>query len=246
MTPSHIIIVVAVFSVAICHADPTPVANDPAVIPRMLADARSLEEVPFSQVVESATNWRVLPVDPETHRDVITALSTAMDRVLERLSAPGHKIHVVGRINEASRYIEDELCIELNAIPGWECSIPATTAGATQRSGYPDLLIKTPAGIFFIDPKLVAEASEASALRTFYYEPRVMTNKIQYDAVHLLIGVSHAGWKDGRLILTGWKLVDLSSLPVRLKAEFQASNRELYTPERTIAASSPKASGRKK
>ena len=245
MTPSRII-VVAVFSVAICHADPAPAANDPAVIPRMLADARSLEEVPFSQVIESATNRRVLPVDPEIHRDVITALSAAMDRILERLSASEHKIHVVGRINEGSRHLEDELLIELNAIPGWECGIPGTTAGTTQRSGYPDLLVKTPSGIFFIDPKLVSEESKSSALRTFYYEPKVTTSKIQYDAVHLPIGVSHAGWEEGRLILTGWKLVDLSSLPVRLKAEFQASNRELYTPERTIAASSSAASGKKK
>ncbi len=243
---SRRMILAAVCSVVICYAEPAPVANDPSVIPRMLADARSLEEVPFSQVVEASTNRRVVPVDMELHRDVIVALSTAMDRILKRLAASGHQIHAVERINEASRYIEDELLIELNAIPGWACSIPETTVGTAQRSGYPDLLIKTPAGMFFIDPKLVAEESESSALRTFYYEPRVMTNKIQYDAVHLLIGVSHAGWDDGRLIFTGWKLVDLSSLPVRLKAEFQASNRELYTPERTIAASSPTASGKKK
>ena len=51
--------------------------------------------------------------------------------------------------------------------------------------------------------------------------------KITDDAVHLLAGIEHDG-KDGLWTFTGWRLVDLSKLRVRLKAEFQASNAELY------------------
>ncbi|MGL5018193.1 MAG: hypothetical protein ACRDBP_08680, partial [Luteolibacter sp.] len=63
--------------------------------------------------------------------------------------------------------------------------------------------------------------------RTFYFEPKNETLKITDDAVHLLVGIEHDG-KDQQWTFTGWRLVDLSTLRVRLKAEFQASNAELY------------------
>jgi hypothetical protein len=53
------------------------------------------------------------------------------------------------------------------------------------------------------------------------------TLKITDDAVHLLAGIEHDG-KDGQWTFTAWRLVDLSKLRVRLKAEFQASNADLY------------------
>ena len=45
--------------------------------------------------------------------------------------------------------------------------------------------------------------------------------------MHLLVGIEHDG-KDGEWTFSGWRIVDLSKLRVRLKAEFQASNAELY------------------
>ena len=62
---------------------------------------------------------------------------------------------------------------------------------------------------------------------SFYFEPKDETLKITDDAVHLLAGIGHDG-KDGAWTFTGFKMVDLSELQVRLKAEFQASNSELY------------------
>ena len=79
----------------------------------------------------------------------------------------------------------------------------------------------------YLDPKLYEKKSRASSLRTFYYEPRTHTNKIQYDALHLLIGISHDG-NEGAWQFTSSEICDLSHFHVRLKAEFQASNRDLY------------------
>ena len=45
--------------------------------------------------------------------------------------------------------------------------------------------------------------------------------------MHLLVGIEHDG-KTSAWTFTGWRLVDLSTLQVRLKAEFQASNADLY------------------
>jgi hypothetical protein len=74
----------------------------------------------------------------------------------------------------------------------------------------------------------VEDSAWDSTLRTFYFEPKVQTLKITDDAVHLLAGIGHDG-HDGAWKFTGFKLVDLSKLHVRLKAEFQASNADVYS-----------------
>jgi len=230
---------VLVLAVLICsaNAQESTVNNDATLVTRVLKDARNLETVPFSEVVESATGHHVIPVDRNLHDHTLTKLTAVIDQVVEKLGEPKHPIHAVGRINEASRFIEDELFAAFNRVPDWKCSIPETTGGAAQRSGYPDLLLETPDGAFYLDPKLYSQESESSSLRTFYYEPRVETNKIQSDAVHLLVGIMHTGWQNGKIGFTRWSLVDLATMQLRLKAEFQASNREIYSTGRTIASS---------
>ena len=81
--------------------------------------------------------------------------------------------------------------------------------------------------------------SRASSLRTFYYEPQQETGKVLEDAHHVLIGFEHAGKVDGQWQFLGWELVDLSRLKLRLKAEFQGSNRDLYRPETIVGRSGP-------
>lgn len=234
------LLVVGGLLTATCLGEPATPSAD--VIPSMLAKARTLESVPFREVVQAATGHTVHPFSQESFPDARARLPAILDAVLADLNRPDHPIHGAPRINEASKYIEDSLLERLNAIPGWACTFPSTAAGRQQRSGYPDLRIETPEGVFFLDPKLVASGSEQSSLRTFYYEPKIDTNKINEPGAHLLIGVSHGGWKDGKLRLIGWRLVDVADLPVRVKAEFQASNRELYAPDLTIAESAPSPS----
>ena len=50
-------------------------------------------------------------------------------------------------------------------------------------------------------------------------------------AQHPAVGIEHDG-KEPLWTFTGWRLVDLSKLRVRLKAEFQATNAGLY--EKTV------------
>jgi hypothetical protein len=235
-----------VLLISCANAENLSVTDDSIRVSRVLDDARSLEMVSLSAVVESATGHRVLPVDREKHRATLATLTGVIERVMQNLNHPKHPIHAVGRINEASRFIEDELLADLNEVPNWKCSIPKTSDGGAQRSGYPDLFLQTPDGNFYLDPKLYSEESEFSSLRTFYYEPRRETNKIQADASHLLIGIMHTGWTDGRLTFTRWSIIDLATIPLRLKAEFQASNREIYSSAHTLAASKPNDAASKK
>lgn len=157
-------------------------------------------------------------------------LGPVLDGALAALNAPDSPAKKLARINEASRLFEDEILRRINAVPGWTCRTPPTISGETQRSGYPDLEIveKASGRVTYLDPKLFAGGSAESSFRSFYYEPKGCTGKITSDARHLIAGISHDG-HDGGWHFTGWKLVDVSALPVKLKAEFQASNREMYS-----------------
>jgi hypothetical protein len=140
-----------------------------------------------------------------------------MDEVLVEMNADDSPMRGLRRINEGSRFFEDGLLEGLEKSEGITCGIPPTREGAAQRSGYPDLRITDEAtgDVYYLDPKLMERGSATSSLR------------ITEDASHLLLGIEHDG-KDGVWEFLGYQLVDLSSLKVRLKAEFQASNRDLY------------------
>ena len=116
--------------------------------------------------------------------------------------------------------------------------MPSTAAGAKQRSGYPDMRLtdKATGRILYLDPKLYAKGSRTSSLRTFYFTPRRETNKVNDDAHHLIVAFEHDRTADG-MMFTRWELVDISGFKVKLKAEFEGSNRDLYREEATVAKS---------
>ena len=205
----------------------------------LLQDERDLKGIPFSEVLAATTGKKILPIDPSKDQAWLKKLGAILDLTLAKLNDPAHPMHTAGRINEASRFIEDELLAECAKVEGWSCGIPKTTAGEEQRSGYPDLrLVLEDGSVVYLDPKLFATDSRASSFRTFYYEPKTTTSKVQDDARHLLVGVHHNEAQGGQLRLEGWDLVDVSRIQVQLKAEFQASNRDMYRDE-TIVLQSP-------
>lgn len=207
----------------------------------LLQDGRDLKEVPFSDVLAATTGKKIIPVDPSTDQPWLGRLGKVLDGVLADLNLPSSGIHKAGRINEASRSIEDQLRAALNGEAGWKCEIPRTTAGEEQRSGYPDLrLVLENGGVVYLDPKLYEEDSRNSTLRTFYFEPKTTTSKVHDDARHLLVAIRHNGKTGGDLRLRGWELIDVSKIRVRLKAEFQASNHDMYRKDNVVAEGTPK------
>lgn len=92
--------------------------------------------------------------------------------------------------------------------------------------------------VFYIDPKLYAVGSRDSSFRTFHFEPKLAINKVRDDPGHLVVGFEHepreryARWR-----FTLWNLVDLCQFKVKLKAEFQGSNRDMYREEAIVASS---------
>lgn len=201
----------------------------------LLEDGERLEDVRFAEVVEAVSGKKVLPLDLENADDAQIAkeIEQAVSDMLSAFEGPQHPIHQVGRINEVSGHVEAFLLSELNRRDGLVCAIPSNASGELQRSGYPDLrlLHEATGRVIYLDPKVYKQGSETSSFRTFYFEPKKETNKILDDASHLILGISHGGKVDGCWQFEGWKVVDLVDFRVRLKAEFQASNRDLYREE---------------
>ncbi|MFT5468135.1 MAG: hypothetical protein ACI8UO_003243 [Verrucomicrobiales bacterium] len=198
---------------------------------RMVLDEATSADVPFRDVIRAVTGKQVLPIDRQQLLDekIVDAVTGAIRKTIAELNQPGSPTNEEGRINEVSRHFEDALERHLDALPDFTCETPKTAGGKQLSSGYPDLrIVHEPSGrVAYLDPKLMAADSAKSSLRTFYYTPRTTTSKVLDDAHHLLVGIEHDG-NTGEWKFTGWKLVDLYDFKVRLKAEFQASNRDLY------------------
>lgn len=206
-------------------------ADDAALIRQLLDEKLDHRTFAFADVVKASTGKSIIPLDETNaaHQRITTAIRKSLTISLATLSQPDSPVRQLRRINEASRHFEELLLEKINQTPGLRCEIPPTKTGDLQRSGYPDLKITDTATglVAYLDPKLVEEKSTSSTLRTFYYEPKENTAKINDDAIHLLCGIEHDG-KNGEWTFTRFHLVDLSTLRVRLKAEFQASNAQLY------------------
>ena len=220
------------FGEGISAKEPVPLKtdSDAALVRSLLGENLSDRTFSFATIANACSGKQVLPLtnDP-VHLRITAAISHALKLTLTELNQPDSPVKRLRRINEASRFFEDSIHKHLNEIPGWTCDVPPNRSGVHQRSGYPDLRIIDDESklVFYLDPKLVEQGSAESTFRTFYFEPKNETLKITGDAVHLLAGIEHDG-KEGSWTFTGWRLVDLSQLRVRLKAEFQASNAELY------------------
>ncbi len=206
----------------------------------LLEEDRRLEGLPFSEVIEAATGRRVLPIDRSdaATRRVLQLVAQAADLTLREANQPDAEAGRTRRINEASRFFEDTLRARLEAEPSLSCDFPPTAEGKAQRSGYPDLrLVDQETGtVYYIDPKVHATDSRRSSFRTFYYEPKTTTNKVLEDAHHLVLGISHATVEGRPPHFQNWELIDLTSMKIKLKAEFESSNREMYRDDAVVAA----------
>ena len=210
------------------------------LIPWLLDENESLKGLRFADVIAATSGKKVLALDATDKDDqrVLAQIGTALDAVLAAMNAPDSKTRGVRRVNEMSAKFEDAIREKLHAGPGLECAVPVTADGRHLRSGYPDLRLvdKATGRVFYLDPKLYAQGSRTSALRTFYFEPKRATNKVNDDAHHLIIGIEHDRDAEGVVHFTKWELIDLANFRVKLKAEFEGSNADMYRPEAVVGA----------
>lgn len=219
----------------------SPASSAATFIPWLLQGKEELNQLPLSEVIFYATGKKVTAINlqDETDQRVLKQLGEALDEVVKRMNAPDSPVQSVARINEVSSPFENMIRELLNASPGLSCDFPKTAEGKAQRSGYPDLRLvdRVTGRVYYLDPKLYAAGSRESTFRTFYFEPKVATNKVREDAVHLILGFEHEARQAGHWNFSRWDVVDLAHFKVKLKAEFQGSNRDMYRPEAIVAKS---------
>src|SRR5437868_5131343 len=166
-----------------------------ALIPWLLQEDAQLRGIPFSEVIFDTTGKHVLAFDAKNDIDarVLREISSVLDKVMVRLNAPDSRIQGIPRINEVSSHFEDLTRELLNEAPGLSCDFPKTAEGRAQRSGYPDLELTDQQShrVYYLDPKLYAVGSRDGSFRTFYFEPKIATNKVREDAVHFIVGFEH-------------------------------------------------------
>jgi hypothetical protein len=183
-------------------------------------------------VMAQTTGREVIALDPTnpSHQSISEAILTEAIKVSKELSRSESPAHEKRRINEVSALFENALRLKIDALPDFTCQIPSTVQGKSQRSGYPDLRVEhLPSGtVAYLDPKLFEHDSMKSTLRTFYYEANRKNTKVTEDALHLLLGFPHDG-NTTEWIFEIPKLVDLSRIDLKLKVEFSASNKDLYS-----------------
>ena len=232
-----LLLVLAFAPLAVAEEKPHAVRQ---LIPWLLDEDAALKGILFSDVISATSGRRVLPVDrkdADTAR-ILKIIGTALDTVLAEMNSTGSPAKKQKRVNEMSKFFEDSIMANLRGIEGFECGVPRTAAGRSQRSGYPDIRLvdKATGRVIYLDPKLYAKGSRHSSLRTFYFTPKRETNKVNDDAHHLIVGIEHE--KTGAEVkFTRWELIDLSSFRVRLKAEFEGSNADMYREDAVVAGS---------
>ena len=213
------------------------------LIPWLLDDAKSFKGIRFADVIAATSGKRVIPVDPKDVDDqrVLAQVGAALSEVLVALNAPDSETRKAKRVNEMSSAFEDAIRAKLKSLPGLSCDFPLTTSGQKQRSGYPDLRLvdRATARVFYLDPKLFAKGSKTSSFRTFYFEPKRETNKVNDDARHLIIGIEHERATDGSVRFLRWELIDLANFRVKLKAEFEGSNADMYRADAVVGSGAP-------
>ena len=208
--------------------------------PPIHSSHNAIEEISsFGAIVSETTGYDVLPFaeNSDVDKAAVSVLTEAFLNLKRLFADPSFAAHSAERINEVSRHVEDGLRDYLEGHPDFDCQIPRTREGQIQRAGYPDLRLKHLASgrVYFLDPKLYRSDSERSQFRSFYFEPKSTTSKINEAGVHLVLGIEHFGKDEqSRWTLGGLKIVDVAGLPVRQKLEYHAGNRSLYAPERVV------------
>lgn len=186
-----------------------------------------LDKVSFKDVLELTSPYKLHPIDlnQEDDKELIDSLVTSCKSLLA-LATKARRRYEGARINEVSKSIENELVEEIRKT--------GLNTRILSAQGYPDIELKdTHNRVTYLEIK-ISGVKEKTGFRTFYYSSG---KKITSDARHLLLGLGVVKESGNYWKIEEWTLTDLSKLDVHLKAEFNASNIDLYTAESALAKS---------
>ena len=183
---------------------------------------QSPERLPLETVIEALSGCRVLDWQGEEQQ----GLAEVADAILHEVRAAPLS---AARPNEIGNRLEEVVSAAIDEI-GWQVGRPAGLSGRRRSAGYPDLEFTAGGRAFYLEVKAFSSGTERSTQRTFYLSPSD-DFKVTRDAFHLLLACEIVPVGEDTYSLRSVKWLDLRNLEVRLKHEFNASNRDLYSDE---------------
>jgi hypothetical protein len=151
------------------------------------------------------------------------ALEAALKTALAAINEHGVEAR---RVNEVGNVVEGFVLTALREA-GFAADRPTARSGRQRAAGYPDLEASRQGHAFYFEIKTYHPRTETSSQRTFYLSPSE-DPKVTHPAFHLAIAFAMEPVGENHYVARSVKLVDLYDLPVKLKIEYNASNRDLY------------------
>jgi hypothetical protein len=179
----------------------------------------------LADVIERLYGQPVLDFQDESGEYLEAAAVAAM----EAINAEGV---TAGRVNEVGNAVEAYVIAALNEA-GFVADRPQTVSGRHRSAGYPDVVARRGGETFYIEVKTYHPRNVDTTQRSFYLSPSD-DPKVTEPAFHLLLGFAMEPEGEDRYFARGVRLLDIADLPLELKLEFNASNRDLYGEETAL------------
>jgi len=178
------------------------------------------KKFPFKEVIKNIENKEVL----QFYNDELLQI---LRDVCKNTIEPVNNITFSGRPNEFGNIVANLFGVECKKL-GLDYQKPSDNNGRLKENGYPDGLLFYKQKYFYVELKTCEESKQNQTLRTFFYSPS-STSKILYNACHILICFLTFK-KHHALLLNGqFHIVDMFDKDVKLKLEYNANNKELYS-----------------
>jgi len=193
-----------------------------------------LRDIPFSLVIKSVFGFQVLPFDLK-HKEN----EKLLDLLKQAANIAGKKARKEGiiarRANDVGTRIKPYVREALKQLK-LQARTPITQSGKKKAMGYPDIEVTDPWGrSFYLECKTYNIQNIDTTRRAFYFSPpsKKGGGKIIRDTFHLLMSfqveVARVIDAERRVYIPiHWRIYSLESINVNLKAEFNASNRQMY------------------
>ncbi len=195
-------------------------------IGKLLTESRRIPpKVPLPEIILNLSGKRLLDWEGEDQAALVEAARYVLSSINERgISA--------ARVNEVGNAVESVVMDALRK-EGFETEIPESQSGHRKVSGYPDLSASRGERFYYIEVKTYHPDNVKTTQRSFYLSPS-LDSKVVRDAFHLLVAFTVLPADDGTYRASSFKWLDLFDLKCKLKLEFNASNRDLYSTEKGL------------
>ena len=191
----------------------------------------------FRNVIHELSGYSVLDWNGEESAHLLRAAEIALMH-MNREGVEARRVNEVGNAVEA--VFRDAL-----RKSGFQAEIPTTSVGRRKATGYPDIQAHRAGADFYIEVKTYNLKNRLTTQRSFYVSPSDEF-KVTRDAFHLVVAFAMEQGEDGEYRALSAEWLNLFELKIRLKLEYNSSNRDLYGDEAGLVAHALEAPVREK